>query len=55
MLRICRWSLQRMRVARTLPFGDRARITGYGKRRYGFDCVVCHGSEGDGKGDLAEV
>lgn len=24
-----------------------------GKRYYGFDCAVCHGNEGDGKGDLA--
>ena len=25
-----------------------------GKRLYGFDCAMCHGREGDGKGDLAE-
>ncbi len=25
-----------------------------GKRLYGFDCAMCHGKEGDGKGDLAE-
>ncbi len=24
-----------------------------GKRIYGFDCSMCHGKEGDGKGDLA--
>ena len=24
-----------------------------GKRFYGFDCAMCHGKEGDGKGDLA--
>ena len=24
-----------------------------GKRIYGFDCAVCHGKDGDGKGDLA--
>lgn len=25
-----------------------------GKRTYGFDCAMCHGKDGDGKGDLAE-
>jgi len=25
-----------------------------GKRLYGFDCAMCHGKEGDSKGDLAE-
>lgn len=24
-----------------------------GKRTYGIDCAMCHGAEGDGKGDLA--
>lgn len=24
-----------------------------GKRAYGFDCAMCHGKDGDGKGDLA--
>jgi len=24
-----------------------------GKRRYGYDCTMCHGKNGDGKGDLA--
>ncbi|MFZ3217893.1 MAG: c-type cytochrome [Candidatus Acidiferrales bacterium] len=24
-----------------------------GKKSYGFDCAMCHGSDGDGKGDLA--
>lgn len=24
-----------------------------GKRRFGIDCVMCHGPEGDGKGELA--
>ena len=25
-----------------------------GKRWYGFECAVCHGKEGDGKGELAQ-
>ena len=25
-----------------------------GKKSYGFDCAMCHGKDGDGKGDLAE-
>jgi mono/diheme cytochrome c family protein len=25
-----------------------------GKKTYGFDCAMCHGKDGDGKGDLAE-
>jgi mono/diheme cytochrome c family protein len=24
-----------------------------GKKNYGYDCAVCHGKDGDGKGDLA--
>lgn len=24
-----------------------------GKKSYGFDCAMCHGKDGDGKGDLA--
>lgn len=24
-----------------------------GKRRFGFDCAMCHGKNGDGKGDVA--
>lgn len=24
-----------------------------GKRFYGYDCAICHGTEGDGKGELA--
>ena len=24
-----------------------------GKKMYGFDCALCHGKDGDGKGDLA--
>ena len=24
-----------------------------GKKQYGYDCVMCHGKEGDGKGDVA--
>lgn len=24
-----------------------------GKKTYGFDCAMCHGKEGDGKGDIA--
>ncbi|MGA8405689.1 MAG: cytochrome c [Candidatus Acidiferrales bacterium] len=24
-----------------------------GKKSYGYDCAVCHGKDGDGKGDLA--
>jgi mono/diheme cytochrome c family protein len=24
-----------------------------GKKNYGFDCALCHGKDGDGKGDLA--
>jgi mono/diheme cytochrome c family protein len=24
-----------------------------GKKKYGYDCAMCHGADGDGKGDLA--
>jgi mono/diheme cytochrome c family protein len=24
-----------------------------GKKKYGYDCAMCHGGDGDGKGDLA--
>jgi mono/diheme cytochrome c family protein len=25
-----------------------------GKKLYGYDCAMCHGKDGDGKGDVAE-
>ena len=26
-----------------------------GKKIYGYDCAVCHGKDGDGKGDMTEM
>jgi len=26
-----------------------------GKKLYGFDCAMCHGESGDGKGDMART
>jgi mono/diheme cytochrome c family protein len=35
------------------PVKPAAESIARGKRLYGFDCEMCHGKDGDGKGDLA--
>lgn len=35
------------------PVKPTAASTAQAKKTYGYDCAMCHGSNGDGKGDLA--
>jgi mono/diheme cytochrome c family protein len=35
------------------PVKPTAASIAVGKKKYGYDCAMCHGTEGDGKGDLA--
>jgi mono/diheme cytochrome c family protein len=35
------------------PVKPTAAALAAGKKSYGFDCAMCHGKDGDGKGDLA--
>jgi mono/diheme cytochrome c family protein len=35
------------------PVKPTAASLAAGKRSYGFDCAMCHGKDGDGKGELA--
>lgn len=35
------------------PVKPAAESIARGKRMYGYDCEMCHGKDGDGKGDLA--
>ena len=35
------------------PIKPSAASIAVGKKRYGYDCAMCHGTDGDGKGDLA--
>ena len=35
------------------PIKPTAKSIEAGKQRYGYDCAMCHGENGDGKGDLA--
>ena len=35
------------------PVKPTAASLAAGKKSYGFDCAMCHGKDGDGKGDLA--
>jgi mono/diheme cytochrome c family protein len=35
------------------PVKPTAESIAKGKKRYGFDCEMCHGKNGDGKGDMA--
>jgi mono/diheme cytochrome c family protein len=35
------------------PVKPTAASIAAGKKKYGYDCAMCHGAEGDGKGDLA--
>ena len=36
------------------PVKPTAASLAAGKKTYGYDCAMCHGKDGDGKGDLAE-
>jgi len=36
------------------PVKPMAASIAQGKKQYAFDCAMCHGKDGDGKGDLAE-
>ncbi|HKV03646.1 MAG TPA: cytochrome c [Candidatus Acidoferrales bacterium] len=40
-------------VAQPNPVKPTAESLAQGKKVYGYDCAMCHGVEGDGKGDLA--
>ena len=35
------------------PIKPTAASIAIGKKKYGYDCAMCHGTDGDGKGDLA--
>lgn len=35
------------------PVKPTAASLAVGKKKYGYDCAMCHGTDGDGKGDLA--
>jgi len=35
------------------PIKPTAASIAAGKKKYGYDCAMCHGTDGDGKGDLA--
>jgi mono/diheme cytochrome c family protein len=35
------------------PVKPTAASLAAGKKQYGYDCAMCHGKDGDGKGDLA--
>ena len=37
----------------TNPVKPTAASTAQAKKTYGYDCAMCHGTDGDGKGDLA--
>jgi mono/diheme cytochrome c family protein len=39
-------------ASRKNPLATSPNAIAEGKRRYGVECAVCHGTEGDGKGDV---
>jgi mono/diheme cytochrome c family protein len=41
-------------VSRQNPTKSTSTSIALGKKIYGFDCAMCHGKDGDGKGDLAD-
>lgn len=41
-------------VARKNPFPSTAEGLAEARKQYGYDCAMCHGKDGDGKGDLAQ-
>jgi mono/diheme cytochrome c family protein len=40
-------------AAKTNPVRPSAESLAKGKKLYGYDCAMCHGKDGDGKGDMA--
>ena len=40
-------------AARVNPVKPTVESLAKGKKLYGFDCAMCHGNNGDGKGDMA--
>lgn len=40
-------------AAKTNPVRPNAESLAKGKKLYGYDCAMCHGKDGDGKGDMA--
>ncbi len=40
-------------AAKTNPIRPTAESLARGKKMYGYDCAMCHGDKGDGKGDMA--
>ena len=40
-------------VKKTNPVPATPESLARGKRQYGFDCAMCHGKDGDGRGDVA--
>jgi len=40
-------------TAKVNPVKPTAESLAKGKKMYGYDCAMCHGKEGDGKGDMA--
>ena len=40
-------------AAKVNPIKPSAESLAKGKRLYGYDCAMCHGKDGDGKGDMA--
>ena len=39
--------------AQTNPVHPTAASTALARKMYGYDCAMCHGADGDGKGDMA--
>ena len=42
-------------ATRKNPIAVTADAIAEGKKRYALDCAVCHGTDGDGKGDVVDV
>jgi mono/diheme cytochrome c family protein len=40
-------------AAKANPMKPTAESLAKGKKLYGYDCAMCHGKDGDGKGDMA--
>jgi mono/diheme cytochrome c family protein len=40
-------------AAKTNPVRPSAESLAKGRKLYGYDCAMCHGKDGDGKGDMA--
>jgi mono/diheme cytochrome c family protein len=49
------WKVPDDLIAKTNPVKTTPEGRAHAKKTWGYDCAVCHGATGDGKGDIADT